>query len=151
VIEEGCGVLRVRLGGRLRLDAGGVELPPPVSRRARRVLAYLALHPGPHARAELDARFWPDVLDESARTSLRAALSELRRALGPAADHVVATRDTVALDGDDLTVDPAEAVRLSPSRSTPRRAARARRSRPAGRAPRAGRRSARRAGRRRSR
>ena len=63
-------------------------------RRARRrprravraaVLAYLALHPGPHARARLAARFWPDVLDESARTSLRAALSELRRALGPAA------------------------------------------------------------------
>jgi DNA-binding SARP family transcriptional activator len=83
VIEEGCGVLRVRLGGRLRLDAGGVELPPPASRRARGVLAYLALHPGPHARAELDARFWPDVLDESARTSLRAALSELRRRARP--------------------------------------------------------------------
>ena len=98
-------MLRVRLGGGLRLDAGGVELPPPASRRARGVLAYLALHPGPHARARLAAVFWPDVLDESARTSLRAALSELRRALGPAADHIVATRDTVALDGDDLIVD----------------------------------------------
>jgi DNA-binding SARP family transcriptional activator/tetratricopeptide (TPR) repeat protein len=104
-IEDSCGVLRVQLGGGLRLEAGGVELQPPASRRARGVLAYLALNPGPHARAQLAARFWPDVLDESARTSLRAALSELRRALGPAADHVVATRDTVALDGDDLTVD----------------------------------------------
>ena len=98
-------MLRVRLGGGLRLDAGDVELAPPASRRARAVLAYLALNPGPHVRAQLAARFWPDVLDESARTSLRAALSELRRALGPAADHVVATRDTVALDGDDLVVD----------------------------------------------
>ena len=98
-------MLRVRLGGGLRLEAGGVELPPPASRRARGVLAYLALNPGAHARAQLAARFWPDVLDESARTSLRAALSELRRALGPAAGHVVATRDTVALDGDDLEVD----------------------------------------------
>jgi len=98
-------VLRVRLGGGLRLEAGGVELPLPASRRARGVLAYLALNPGPHARAQLAARFWPDVLDESARTSLRAALSELRRALGPAAGHVVSTRDTVALDGDDLAVD----------------------------------------------
>ena len=86
-------MLRVRLGGGLRLEADGVELPPPASRRARGVLAYLALHPGPHSRAQLAARFWPDVLDESARTSLRAALSELRRALGPAADHLVATRD----------------------------------------------------------
>ena len=98
-------VLRVRLGGCLQLEADGVELPLPASRRARGVLAYLALDPGPHARAQLAARFWPDVLDDSARTSLRAALSELRRALGPAAGHVVATRDTVALDGDDLFVD----------------------------------------------
>jgi len=98
-------VLRVRIGGPLRLDAGGAELPPPASRRARGVLAYLALNPGPHARTRLAAVFWPDVLDESARTSLRAALSELRRSLGPAADHIVATRDTVALDGDDLVVD----------------------------------------------
>ena len=59
----------------------------------------------PHARAQLAARFWPDVLDESARTSLRAALSELRRALGPAAGHLVATRETVALDGAGLAVD----------------------------------------------
>ena len=98
-------MLHVRLGGGLRIESGGVELPPPVSRRARGVLAYLALNPGSHARAQLAARFWPDVLDESARTSLRAALSELRRALGPAAAHVDATRDTVALDGDDLVVD----------------------------------------------
>jgi DNA-binding SARP family transcriptional activator len=98
-------VLRVRLGGGLRVEADGVELAPPASRRARAVLAHLALHPGPHPRGQLAARFWPDVLDESARTSLRAALSELRRALGPAAGHLVATRDTVALDGDDLVVD----------------------------------------------
>ena len=91
-------MLEVRLTGGLALRAGGTELAPPASRRARALLAYLALHPGPHARARLAARFWPDVLDESARTSLRAALTELRHALGPAADHLVATRETVALD-----------------------------------------------------
>jgi DNA-binding SARP family transcriptional activator len=98
-------VLGVRLGGGLRLESDGVELPPPASRRARGVLAYLALNPGPHSRAPLAALFWPDVLDESARTSLRAALSELRRALGPAAGHLVATRDTVALGGAGLVID----------------------------------------------
>ena len=95
-------MMRVFLGGGLRLEADAGVLSPPASRRARGVLAYLALHPGPHTRAQLAARFWPDVLDESARTSLRAALSELRRALGPAAAHLVATRDTVALVGGEI-------------------------------------------------
>ena len=69
------------------------------------MLAYLALNPGPQPRSRLAARFWPDVLDESARASLRVALTELRQALGPAAGYVVGTRDTVALDGTDLKVD----------------------------------------------
>ena len=92
-------MLEVRLTGGLALRADGDELAPPASRRARAVLAYLALHPGPHARAQLAARFWPDVLDESARASLRAALTELRRALGPAAGQLVGGRETVALEG----------------------------------------------------
>ena len=92
-------MLRVRLAGSLALESDGREIPLPPSRRARALLAYLAAHPGAHARGELAARFWPDVLDESARTSLRAALSELRRALGPEAERLVATRETVALDG----------------------------------------------------
>src|SRR3954447_23982122 len=98
-------MLEVRLAGGLELRADGAELAPPASKRARAVLAYLALHPGPHPRGRLAARFWPDVLDESARASLRVALTELRRALGPAAGYLVATRDTVALDGPGLRVD----------------------------------------------
>jgi DNA-binding SARP family transcriptional activator len=50
------------------------------------------------------ARFWPDVLDESARASLRAALTELRGALGPAADSLSTTRETVGLGGGDGAV-----------------------------------------------
>jgi DNA-binding SARP family transcriptional activator/tetratricopeptide (TPR) repeat protein len=116
VMVESRGVLSVRLGGGLRLVADGIELPPPASRRARGVLAYLALHAGPQPRGRLAATFWPDVLDESARTSLRAALTELRRALGPAADALVATRDAVALEAEVDTrtfasaADPAAAV-----------------------------------------
>src|SRR4051812_20883027 len=102
-------MLRVHLAGSLRLESGGREIPTPRSRRARGLLAYLAAHPGPHARGELAARFWPDVLDESARTSLRAALTELRQALGPDAAALVATRDAVALEGVwvDVRDDPA--------------------------------------------
>src|SRR5262245_24670168 len=90
-------MLRVRLAGSLRIEADGGEMPK--SRRARGLLAYLAAHPGPHSRGHLAARFWPDVLDDSARASLRSALTELRQALGPHADSLAATRDTVALDG----------------------------------------------------
>ena len=96
-------MLRVHLAGNLRLDADGREVEPPRSRRARGLLAYLAAHPGPHSRGHLAARFWPDVLDDSARASLRAALTELRQALGPHAASLVATRDTVALE--DVWVD----------------------------------------------
>ncbi|HUA05925.1 MAG TPA: AAA family ATPase [Solirubrobacteraceae bacterium] len=93
----------------MALRADGEELASPASKRARALLAYLALHPGPHSRARLAALFWPDVLDGSARASLRVALTELRQALGPgAAEHLVATRDSVALDGPGLTVDARE-------------------------------------------
>lgn len=98
-------MLEVRLAGGLALRTEGGEIAPPTSKRARAVLAYLALNPGPQARGRVAARFWPDVLDESARASLRVALTELRQALGPAAGNVVATRDTVALEGEDLSVD----------------------------------------------
>ena len=98
-------MLEVRLAGGLALRTEGGEIAPPASKRARAVLAYLALNPGPQQRGRLAARFWPDVLDESARASLRVALTELRQALGPAAGSVLATRDTIALDGPDLQVD----------------------------------------------
>jgi DNA-binding SARP family transcriptional activator len=98
-------MLDVGLAGGLQLRVDGAPLGLPASRRARAVLAFLALNPGPQPRARVAARFWPDVLDESARASLRVALTELRQALGPAAGHVVATRDTVSLEGPDLRVD----------------------------------------------
>ncbi|MEA2312768.1 MAG: hypothetical protein QOE28_2736, partial [Solirubrobacteraceae bacterium] len=60
------------------------------------LLAWLALHPGEHARGAVAARFWPDVLDSSARASLRSALWELRRALA-ADEALTAGRDRIAL------------------------------------------------------
>ena len=89
----------------LQLELDGAPLDLPRSRRGRSLLAWLALHPGRHARGRLAGLFWPDVLDTSARTSLRAALAELRAALGEAADCLAATRESVALEGDRLWVD----------------------------------------------
>jgi DNA-binding SARP family transcriptional activator len=105
-------MLRVRLAGGLRLALDGREIAPPPSRRARALLAWLALRPGNHPRGELAGRFWPEVLEESARTSLRAALTELRRALGEGAATLVATRETVALADDGVWVDVREFERM---------------------------------------
>jgi DNA-binding SARP family transcriptional activator len=53
------------------------------------------------------ARFWPDVLDASAKASLRSALWALRRALGPAgAAYLSCSRDLVGLrPGTPVQVD----------------------------------------------
>ena len=93
-------MLRVRLLGELRVEPGEGPAGLPRSRPALALLAWLALHPGVHPRASLAARFWPDVLDASARASLRTTLHELRRALGPAGGCLVADRDAVALDAE---------------------------------------------------
>ena len=89
-------MLRVRLLGDLQAEVDGAAVAMPASRRAWALLAWLALHPGEHARGAVAARFWPDVLDASARASLRSALWELRRALGTD-DALLAGRDRIAL------------------------------------------------------
>ena len=103
-------MLRVRLLGGLEVDAGVAGADVPAGRPARLVLGWLAAFPGEHARAEVAARLWPDVLDSSARASLRTALSELRAALGPAAMHLRATRETVELGGDGPVGRPARVL-----------------------------------------
>ncbi len=91
-------MLRVRLLGDLAIEVDGTAVEPPASRRARALLGWLALDRRMHPRSGLAARFWPDVLDQSARTSLRSALSALRRALGPGGErYLIATRDEVGL------------------------------------------------------
>jgi DNA-binding SARP family transcriptional activator len=92
------GTIEVRIDGRL--------VEAPARRRAWSLLAWLALHPGLHGRGELAARFWPDVLDQSARASLRSALWALRRALGPSGDAVLVTT------GDRVGIDPRRPARV---------------------------------------
>src|SRR3954451_5674578 len=102
-------MLRVRLFGGLALESEGVALPMPARRRACSLLGWLALHPGMHPRSEVAGRFWPEVLDSSARKSLRTELVAVRHSLGQ--DVLVATRDTVGVAGD-VVVDAREFDRL---------------------------------------
>jgi len=105
-------MLRIHAVGGFRVDVDGRDCTSPVHDRASALLAWLALNPGRHGRSAVAAQFWPDVLDESARASLRSALWSLRRRLGENANGcLVATRDRVGL-ADEVWVDVAEAERL---------------------------------------
>ena len=77
-------MLRARLLGALEVELDGAVIDSPVSQRPWAVFAYIALAPRPVPRGELAALFWPDVLDQRARASLRSALWVLRRRLGGA-------------------------------------------------------------------
>src|SRR5262245_17675400 len=91
-------MLRVRVLGELALELDDEALPSLRGRRLGGLLGWLALHPGLHARGEVAGTLWPEVLDESARSSLRTALAELRRTLGDG--HLETTRDQVGLASD---------------------------------------------------
>jgi DNA-binding SARP family transcriptional activator len=99
-------MVRVHLVGELSVEVDGErrELPPG---RPAELFAWLALHPGLHPRSSVAGRFWPDVLDASARASLRNAVWAIRRVLGTDAEGaLVATRDRIGLaDGDAVWVD----------------------------------------------
>src|SRR6202035_4255347 len=92
---------------------GGVTAGLPASRRARALLGWLAVHPGRHSRSRLAGLFWPEVLDASARASLRSALWALRSSLAPGfAGYLSTQRDSLALAGAGLQVDLLEVRRL---------------------------------------
>ena len=100
-------MLNLSVLGELSLEADGRPLDQIASRRARSLLGWLAIHPGLHPRARVASVFWPDVLDESARSSLRTTLATLKRDLGPeGADVVTATRERVGIElGAEVRID----------------------------------------------
>jgi hypothetical protein len=81
----------------------------PRGTKARALLAMLCQTPD-HRRPRrwLEQKLWSDRGQEQASGSLRQALTELRRALGPLAVHLVSDRDRVALEGvhTDLVDEP---------------------------------------------
>src|SRR5215475_2114510 len=105
---------RTRLMHDLELSLlGGLEVTSdavadaPLARKARGMLAYLALHPRQaQSREKLAAMFWGRAADSQARTNLRQTLSSLRRVLafGNGA-HLLTEGDHVSLDPNGLVLD----------------------------------------------
>ena len=83
--------LELILLGRFQcLLSSGTQITLPM-RKAEVLLAYLALTPGlRHPRERLVNLLWSDRGDEQARNSLRQCLSAIRKALGDAAELVLA-------------------------------------------------------------
>lgn len=101
-------MLRLTLSGRFAAaGADGVELAIK-SKKAKGLLAYLALSPGlARSREEIMALLWSDRGEAQARASLRQALVGLRNDLGDdAMSALIVTNDAVALDPDRVAVEP---------------------------------------------
>ena len=89
--------VRLELLGGFQLYSADREPIILTARKSRGLLAYLALDMRrAHARDRLAALLWPDSGEMQARTSLRQALTALRRALGEGADALIATRNRQA-------------------------------------------------------
>lgn len=96
--------LALQLFGQVAVLRGGRPQPLPSSRKARALLAYLALSPVAPHREHLCELFWP--VPNDPRGELRGSLSRLRTLL----DSVDRTRlltegDAVRLDLEDVDVD----------------------------------------------
>lgn len=103
------GPLRLGLWGRFRLvDANGVSFAPK-SAKAQALIAMVATSDtGSRGRLWLQKKLWASSERDRASVSLRQALSEVRRALGPARDILVADRRSVSLDLSTVEMIPRE-------------------------------------------
>src|SRR3954451_10158334 len=95
---------RVLLLGPLQVMRNGYPLPQPPSRKARALLAYVAMAERPVSREKLCELLW-DVADDP-RSELRWCLSKLRPLVnGPAATRLIADRERVRIDTSSLDID----------------------------------------------
>lgn len=86
-------------------DDSGRSLTPR-SQKAQAILAMLALsRRGSRSRVWLRDKLWSDRPEDQAAASLRQALLEIRKALGPARDVLLADKNTVWLDSERIALD----------------------------------------------
>ena len=98
----------MRLLGGVAADHDGEQLSllPPVSR----LLAVLALRPGPQDRETVASTLWPGAAGAAAaRANLRTAIWALRKAVGD--DALITSRTAVGLRPEAITVDLADGLR----------------------------------------
>ena len=106
-------MVSLRLLGSFAVEAnvGRVIALSVRAKKARGLLAYLAMQPDYRARREdLATLFWGDTIDMQARHSLRQCLISLRQDLSAASEILVVDRETVGLNAHLLSVDAREFI-----------------------------------------
>ena len=109
--------LRLQLLGGPRYFLDQRPLTDFTTMKARALLIYLAMMPGPHSRDELAHLLWSDMPDRQAKKNLRNTLPNLKSLIGP---HLMITRHTLALNRDqacEVDVDQFRAVLTTPQTS----------------------------------
>lgn len=101
-------VIHLHLLGQYNVTLNGEWLAPLPTERSRLLLAYLALHPAPQARAHLIGLLWPDLPEKQARRRLTQEMwrvnSELEKAGLPAT--LITRGDAVQFaDGVEVVCD----------------------------------------------
>ena len=112
--------IEIEVLGPLKIVVGGDVRPLPKSRKARALLAMLALETGGCSRSALCEWLWPDVADP--RAALRWSLSKLREPLTLAGDDsvILSTGPNIKLDWARVTTDRARVIEaLEQGTSTP--------------------------------
>lgn len=98
--------IRLQLLGGFSIGSIDGEALGPLPRKARALIAYLALADPPiQARHRLAGIFWPDYGEVQARTSLRQALTAIRRQIG---NLLLSDQETVGFVDGAVRVDVAE-------------------------------------------
>jgi TolB-like protein/Tfp pilus assembly protein PilF len=97
---------RLRLLGGFRFEGRDGEERAVRARKARALLARIAMSPGrPFGRDELAGLLWGSMPDERARHNLRQCVSALRKDLGDDADVVISDAESVRVERGRLEVD----------------------------------------------
>ncbi|MGE0386550.1 MAG: BTAD domain-containing putative transcriptional regulator [Gammaproteobacteria bacterium] len=99
--------LRLEVLGRPVVLRNGVPVTAQVPAKGIALLAYVAMTPGQHARADLADLLWGELGRERALSNLRLTLLRLRRVLGTC---LVVSRDGIAPVGRDLLYTDAAAL-----------------------------------------
>jgi TolB-like protein len=99
--------LSIMLLGGLEITGGEAAARASLTRKAKALVAYLALRGGRgQSREKLAELLWGNSAEEQARANLRQALSSIRRALnGDGAAYLVTDRDQISLAGPDIDLD----------------------------------------------